>query len=369
MVTKAKSEKSADKTAAKNVEVVITFDTTGSMYPCLAQVRREVAETVKRLHRDIPDIRIGVIAHGDYCDAGSTYVTKILDLTDDVNEVVSFVQKVGQTGGGDSPECYELVLNQARQLSWSRGATKVIALIGDDVPHGPDYPQNTKKLDWRNELGLLLEAGISVYGIQALGRSHATKFYEEIAKMTGGFHLELDQFSKAQELILAVCYKQSGDEALRVYEKEVVAAGRMDRGLDRAFGTLLGRAPTATTYKKKDLEAVPAWRFQVLKVDEDASIKDFVEEHVGEGSFLPGRGFYEFTKPEEVQDHKEIIVQEVTTGDMFTGDKAKDMIGAPKTGTVKISPKKIGPYRAFIQSTSYNRKLKAGTHFLYEVKL
>lgn len=357
------------KTAAKSVEVVITFDTTGSMYPCLAQVRREVEATIKRLHRDIPNIRIGIIAHGDYCDAGRSYVTRVLDLTDDVDTVVDFVQKVGQTGGGDAPECYELVLHEARQLSWTRGATKVVALIGDDVPHGPDYPQNVKKLDWRNELGLLLEAGISVYGIQALGNAHAAPFYQEIAKMTGGFHLQLEQFSRAQEMILAVCYKQTGDEQLRVYEKEVVAAGRMDRGLDRAFGTLLGRAPTATTFKTRDLEAVPAWRFQVLEVDEDCSIKEFVEEHVGDGAFLPGRGFYEFTKPEEVQGHKEIVLQEVTSGDMFTGKKARDILGLPEHGDVKISPKKIGPYRAFIQSTSYNRKLKSGTRFLYEVKL
>lgn len=356
------------KTAANKVEVVFTFDTTGSMYPALAQVRREVETTVKRLHKDIPDIRIGIIAHGDYCDAGSTYVIKSLDLTDDVDKVVNFVQKVGQTGGGDSPECYELILHDARDLSWTRGSTKVVALIGDDVPHGPDYPMNVKKLDWRNELGLLLEAGISVYGVQALGNTHATPFYQEIAKMTGGFHLNLDQFSSVRETLLAICYKQTGDERLKEYEKEVVAAGRMDRSLDKAFGTLLGRAPAKTTYKKRDLEAVPSWRFQVLEVNEDCKIKEFVEENVGSGAFTPGRGFYEFMKREEVKDHKEIIVQEVTTGDMFTGKKARDMLGLPEHGDATISPKKIGPYRAFIQSTSFNRNLKAGTHFLYEVK-
>ena len=66
------------------VEVVFSFDTTGSMYPCLTQVRRHVKSTVTRLGEEIPGIRIGIIAHGDYCDAGSTYVTKHLPLTDDV---------------------------------------------------------------------------------------------------------------------------------------------------------------------------------------------------------------------------------------------------------------------------------------------
>ena len=116
------------------IEVVFSFDTTGSMYPCLTQVRRKVGETVKRLMKEIPGIRIGIIAHGDYCDAGSTYVTKALDLTDDGDAIVRFVEKVGPTGGGDAPECYELVLHEARSLSWTKDYTKVFVLIGDDVP-------------------------------------------------------------------------------------------------------------------------------------------------------------------------------------------------------------------------------------------
>lgn len=56
-------------------QIVFTFDTTGSMYPCLTQTRRSITETVKRLFRELPDLEIGIIAHGDYCDAGSPYVT------------------------------------------------------------------------------------------------------------------------------------------------------------------------------------------------------------------------------------------------------------------------------------------------------
>ena len=99
--------------ATPAVEVVFSFDTTGSMYPCLAQVRRNVKNTVTRLFEEIPGIRIGVIAHGDYCDKGSTYVTSHLPLTKDVNAIVKFVETVKPTGGGDAPECYELVLHEA----------------------------------------------------------------------------------------------------------------------------------------------------------------------------------------------------------------------------------------------------------------
>ena len=37
-------------------EVLISFDTTGSMYPCLTQVRREVRNLVDTLMKDVPDL-------------------------------------------------------------------------------------------------------------------------------------------------------------------------------------------------------------------------------------------------------------------------------------------------------------------------
>jgi hypothetical protein len=52
----------------KGVEVVFSFDTTGSMASCLTEVRKKVTETVARLMKDIPNMRIGIIGHGDYCD-------------------------------------------------------------------------------------------------------------------------------------------------------------------------------------------------------------------------------------------------------------------------------------------------------------
>ena len=60
-------------------------------------MRRNVADTVKRLQKEIPGIRIAVIAHGDYCDS-YTYITKILPFTSNVDEIVKFVETVQCTG-------------------------------------------------------------------------------------------------------------------------------------------------------------------------------------------------------------------------------------------------------------------------------
>jgi hypothetical protein len=346
-----------------NIEVVFSFDTTGSMYPCLTQVRRKIKETVNRLMNEISLIRIGIIAHGDYCDAESTYVTKKFDLSGDIDAICHFVQNVEPTGGGDAPECYELVLHEAQSLSWSNSASKSLVLIGDDIPHPPAH--NPQRLNWRKEADKLAEQGIMVYSVQALNRTHATPFYKELAEKSGGFHVNLDQFSYITDLFLAVCYQQSSNEQLQAYEQEVIQQGRMSRGLNQIFNSMMKREATSY-YADADLRAVSPGRFQVLEVEQDISIKAFVLENGL--TFKVGRGFYEFTKTETIQGHKEIILMERATGDLFEGESAREMLGLPVGATVRIKPSNLEKYIVFVQSTSANRKLIGGTNFLYEVE-
>ena len=61
------------------------------------QVRTKLRETCIRLMRDIPNIRIGIMANGDYCDS---YVVRYHDLTTDVESIVDFAKGVPSTGGG-----------------------------------------------------------------------------------------------------------------------------------------------------------------------------------------------------------------------------------------------------------------------------
>ena len=160
-----------------NTEIVFSFDSTGSMYPCLAQVRAQIKQTCQRLFRDIPNLRIGLIAHGDYCDAGSTYVTSILDPDERPETVSAFVQGVRPTHGGDAPGVLRAGPSRsADEDPVDPGSRRCFVLIGDDVPHGP--LQNPDHIDWRTELAALAKASIPVYGVQCWG-SHARPFYEE----------------------------------------------------------------------------------------------------------------------------------------------------------------------------------------------
>ena len=66
-------------------------------------MRQKLRETCERLLRDIPQMRIAIMAHGDYCDYNN-YVERHVDFTSDVDVLVEFAEHVPKTGGGDSPE-------------------------------------------------------------------------------------------------------------------------------------------------------------------------------------------------------------------------------------------------------------------------
>jgi hypothetical protein len=353
-----------DAATSEVIDVMISFDTTGSMYPCLQQVRNNVAGLVQDLFKDIPDLRIGIIAHGDYCDRNRSYVTKRVDLSRDVNKICNFVKTVGRTGGGDAPECYELVLHEARTLaSWEKGRNKVLVLIGDDIPHEPSYYDNRKNLDWREEAAALGRNGVSVYTVQCLGNPYANKFYKTVADTTGGHHLKLTNFDNIRDLIKAVCYKQQSEEALETF------GGRMTNEMSTVYSTLLGREIGSPGAEAEGAKVIDPERFVVFKVTKDMDIREFVK--FKRKTFRKGCGFYQFTKPVKVQDHKEIILLEEETGDLFGGKESRKILGLPTYGTIDVSPTRCaalqdGRFTAFVQSTSVNRKLIGGTKFLYE---
>jgi hypothetical protein len=344
-------------------EVCVSVDTTGSMFPALTQVRRNVEALIKRLFTAVPNLRMSIICHGDYCD-GPRALT-VHELSTNQTSLCKFVRETEATGGGDPPEMYEAVLHRARSLDWTDSSTRALVMIGDEVPHPATFRDNTEHIDWRRETEALRDLGVKVYGVQCLNRSHASSFYRDISRISGGHHLQLNQFANVTELLLAVGYQQQGEAQLAAYEEEIIAGHRMNRNLDSIFATLRGRA-AARTMGATDLHAVPSGRFQILTVDRDMPIKDFCSHEGVE--FKPGRGFYELTKSEKVQGTKEIVLMQRATGDLFTGTRARELLGLPLDDEdVKLPPTSLADYVPFIQSTSNNRKLMGGTRLLYEV--
>lgn len=385
------------------LDLLISFDTTGSMYPVLANVRREVDNLVNRLFKSVDNIRIGIIAHGDYCDADNPYTIRFLDFTTDKEKLSEFVNTTAPTYGGDADECYELVLNVGRtKASWRADVSKIFMVIGDANPHSPSYRMNVDKLDWKDELNGLVTDHVQVFGVHCLHkfRRESTDFYTTLANVTNGVYLTLDQFNDITGLIEATCYSQYSEERLNEFVTIIRDNSRLTRGLARNINRLSGKEIVAgvfdddsidygtgrkksksssgryktdsTLVQKEGLIPVTPGRFQRIPVDEDIDIKSFVEYN---GIiFKRGRGFYELSKSEKVQQYKEIILEDRETGEMFNGAQVREFLGLQpqiaKGGvTERLNSHHTKTYRVFVQSTSNNRKLIGGTSLLYEVEL
>lgn len=118
------------------LDMVIAFDTTGSMSAYINAVKTHVKELVPKLFSSNPDLRIGIVAFGDYCDMkaptlyGKAY--QVLDLTNDENKIIKFINEAQNTSGGDGDEFYELVIKKiTEETAWREGSTKAVLLIAD----------------------------------------------------------------------------------------------------------------------------------------------------------------------------------------------------------------------------------------------
>ena len=100
--------------------------------------------------------------------------------------------------------------------------------------------------------------------------------------------------------------------------------------------------------------------------DDGTAIRDFVETRLNGDPLLKGAAFYQLVKTEkEVQDHKRLIIRDKASNAIYEGAAARQMMGLPTYGTIRLAPDNLGQFDLFIQSTSVNRKVDKGTQVLY----
>lgn len=325
------------------------------------------------------NVSFKISANGDYCDQYIRYLFESMNTFSNAAACKVFVEKTKNTMGGDAPEAYEFALKRIREYpDWDNSASKLIIFIADDLPHGVNYPDNTEKIDWKIEVRKLADMGVQIYPVQCLRRSYADKFYSEMAEVTGGIHLELDQFREIEHIISAVGIQQEGVEAIQNYRQELVDSQGLTRSVNRTLNRLEGieenLIPENAGFGRisEDLVPICSGTYQVMLVDDSQkwSIKKFVESN--NVPYIKAQGFYEFLKAsEKIQPSKEVILQHKLSGDMFSGRKARELIGLdPDGGSGIETVKKVNlpvEYKVFVQSTSYNRVLVGNSEFLYKV--
>ena len=207
-------EKAFDGVAPKEIgklDMVIAFDTTGSMAAYIGAVRKEVSDLVPKLFRDNPDLRLGIVAFGDYCDMpnaqeyGKAY--QCIQPTDNENELIRFIKDSQDTSGGDGDEFYELVIKKiVEETPWREGSTRSILLIADAHPHKLGYSYGNiivdNKIDWRKEASKAASMKIKIDTVTITDAS----WFKELSDMTNGTSIPFHTGYKTGRLVEAAIY-------------------------------------------------------------------------------------------------------------------------------------------------------------------
>ncbi|MFZ5472137.1 MAG: VWA domain-containing protein [Myxococcota bacterium] len=181
------------KTGEKpRVEMVFALDTTGSMGGLIEGAKRKIWSIVNEVAqgKPTPDVRIGLVA---YRDRGDAYVTRVTQLSGDLDAVYAKLMALRADGGGDHPENVNQALSDAvKKIEWSSPQTRalrVVFLVGDAPPHMdyqdvPSYEQTVSEAAKR---------GIVVNAIRCGNDASAGTHWTRIARLGGGDFLSIDQ--------------------------------------------------------------------------------------------------------------------------------------------------------------------------------
>lgn len=204
-------DESLKTVAPKNIgklDMVIAFDTTGSMARYIGAVRKEVSELIPQLFKDNDDLRLGIVAFGDYCDMvdAQTFedAYQVIQPTENENELIKFVLNSRDTSGGDGDEFYELVIKKiVEETPWREGSTRSILLIADAEPHELGYSYGNfvqgNQIDWRAEARKAAEKKVKIDTVTITGAG----WYRELSAMTNGVSVPFRSGEKTADLVRA----------------------------------------------------------------------------------------------------------------------------------------------------------------------
>ncbi len=185
--------------AQPQIEVAFVLDTTGSMSGLIEAAKEKIWSIASTLAstKPAPEIKMGLVA---YRDRGDQYVTKVVDLSHDLDAMYAKLMDFQADGGGDGPESVNQALFDAvHKLSWSvrPDAYKVVFLVGDAPPH-MDYQDDVKYPD---TLAAAQRKRITVNALQCGQHSATTRQWEKIAQLGNGQYLQVEQTGNAVAIV------------------------------------------------------------------------------------------------------------------------------------------------------------------------
>jgi DNA-directed RNA polymerase subunit RPC12/RpoP len=193
------------------LDIVLCFDSTGSMAGEIDQVKRNIERIGTTLTTLVPKARISICT---YRDLGDEYVAKGLPLTNSIQDTHDYLSRISAGGGGDHPEAVdEGMYWSINQNQFRPSARKVILVFGDAPPH----PSKLKRcLDLANEFRGQSKGIVST--VTCHSAEPMPEFYE-IAKAGGGeAFLARDQRQIMTQLMVLVFGSRHREKVIEAFK-------------------------------------------------------------------------------------------------------------------------------------------------------
>jgi Mg-chelatase subunit ChlD len=177
-------------TVKPKMQVVFLLDATGSMSGLIGAAKDKIWSITSSLTQTdpAPEIEVGMIF---YRDRGDQFVTKVIPLSTDLDDLYEKLMAINAAGGGDSPESVNQALYEGvNDIQWDdkKSTYKTIFLVGDCPPH-MDYKDDVK---YPESCSLANGKGIIVNTILMGNDPTASRIWKEIASKTNGEYIQTD---------------------------------------------------------------------------------------------------------------------------------------------------------------------------------
>jgi Mg-chelatase subunit ChlD len=173
------------------IEVCFVLDTTGSMSDLIEGAKQKIWSIANEMisAKPTPEIRLGIVAYRDRRDE---YITRLFDLTSDIDAVYANLKQLRAGGGGDMPESVNQALHEAvTKLSWSpdRKVLKIMFLVGDSPPH-MDYSDDVKYPD---VCQAAMKRDLIINTVQCGNNMETTAIWKKISELSEGHFVAIAQ--------------------------------------------------------------------------------------------------------------------------------------------------------------------------------
>jgi len=210
-----------EKPVSPKIQVVFALDVTGSMGGLISAAKEKIWSIATSLAQaeNSPEISMGIVA---YRDRGDAFVTQVIDLNTDIDQIYGQLMKLSAGGGGDTPESVNQALYDAiNTIQWDnkQSTMKTVFLVGDCPPHmdysdDVKYPESCKNAN-RKDI---------VVNTLLMGGNHSTaQVWREIASLGHGEFFEVGM--DAGVIAVATPYDEIIKEKSKVLEESKTYVG------------------------------------------------------------------------------------------------------------------------------------------------